>query len=183
VGICRESAFRPWAQSGSGQCGIGPLKCMGENEAQREQTGHMAGQPVTRLYLARVQERGGAGAILDSLAAGEKIQELARGLGVSRSFLSDYMLKLPGGSAAMWLARCLATEAGARASFTRAEALIKTGSHQSADAVEWIRARGGLHTRGNSTNPDTLSTALGYTSEQQRGLGQMHLEALKRRSR
>jgi hypothetical protein len=50
----------------------------------------MSGQPTTRTYLERI-EQADIGSILDQIAEGYRISEIAPQLGVSRGFLSTHL--------------------------------------------------------------------------------------------
>lgn len=129
----------------------------------------MAGQPIIRAYRIRLAEQGGPKAALDRIAAGEKFGRIAASMGISRAFLSFYLLRvLPGGKAAVWVARCKAAELEARAEYEQAS---KSG--RSSEALDWIAANGGM--------PDP---AQGVTEHRlvQSGvpdIARLHVEALK----
>jgi hypothetical protein len=65
----------------------------------------MAGQKITREYIARIEKAGGVAAVLDRVAGGETLGTIARRLGMSRSFLSGYMNSEPPSKEALRLAR------------------------------------------------------------------------------
>jgi hypothetical protein len=65
----------------------------------------MAAQKITREYIARIEKAGGVAAVLDRVAGGETLGTIARGLGMSRSFLSGYMNSEPTGKEALRVAR------------------------------------------------------------------------------
>jgi hypothetical protein len=64
----------------------------------------MAGQPITRTYLARI-EAADIAEIYNQVANGKKIAAIAATIGVSRAFLSMYLNSSPESKEALALAR------------------------------------------------------------------------------
>lgn len=94
----------------------------------------MPAHRITKTYRSRFRKHGGVKAALDRLAAGERIAAIARAMEVSRAFLSFELLRVtPGGKAAVWLARCKASESAAWASYRSA-----SERGQASPAFEWI---------------------------------------------
>jgi hypothetical protein len=142
----------------------------------------MAGTPIRRAFIARIQERGGVGVILDQIAAGKKIPQIAPGLGVSRPFLADYLRTLPGGRAAVQIARSLAAESAARASLEKAESKLQAAGRGASDAMMWLQSRGGFRQAPRSESSVKPNAAPVYVSERQREMGRLHLEAALKRA-
>ena len=133
----------------------------------------MAGQPIIRAYRIRLAEQGGPKAALNRIAAGETLGRIAASMGISRAFLSFHLLRgLPGGKAAVWVARCKAAEMEARAEFEQAS---KSG--RPSDALDWIAANGGMQ-------PPTFASDSFRSSETERTeIGRLYVEALRKVNR
>ena len=133
----------------------------------------MAGQPIIRAYRIRLAEQGGPKTALNRIAAGETLGRIAASMGISRAFLSFHLLRvLPGGKAAVWVARCKAAEMEARAEFEQAS---KSG--RPSDALDWIAANGGMR-------PPTLALdSVGPFGIDGTEIGRLHVEALKKVNR
>ncbi len=101
----------------------------------------MAGQKIIRAYRAKVEQAGGVWMVLDRIAQGEKISEIAHSVGVSPAFMSMYLFRfIPGARSAVWLARCKAAYAAAAQAHTQA---IHQG-RKDERAFHWIQSRGGM---------------------------------------
>jgi len=98
----------------------------------------MAGQPITRTHLERI-EQADIGSILDQLAEGYRISEIAPQLGVSRAFLSTYLNSTTDGREALAVAREIAQRARKHGRTSRLCAPLADAKH---DQVQgWITAR------------------------------------------
>jgi len=67
----------------------------------------MSGQPITHTYLERI-EQADVRDILDQIAEGYRISEIAPQIGVSRAFLSTYLNSTPDGRECLAVAREIA---------------------------------------------------------------------------
>jgi hypothetical protein len=109
----------------------------------------MAGRPILRAYLARVDEVGVQN-ILNRLADGESIAAVARTIGTSRCFLSTFLNSTPEGVDALAVAREIAAATGPQSKGygTRSEMYGWAKDAARPQLTGWLAARLSLSHRG-----------------------------------
>jgi hypothetical protein len=142
----------------------------------------LAGTPIKREYLRKLQEQGGIRWALDRLAAGETLTSIAKTAGVSVSFTHYWLFAQPGGRAAVHLARLQAVESAAHDALLKAESKLKAAGRGASDAMMWLQSRGGFRKVAESESSANPHIPSAYVSERQREMGRLHLEAALKRA-
>ena len=95
----------------------------------------MAGNPVKRKYMARIAEVGGIGWVLDQLLAGVTVTAVAKGLGMSRPFLSRQLNRDNETAGAVCVARALAAH----------RRMVARPRRAGSEAREWLERGPAMH--------------------------------------
>jgi hypothetical protein len=98
----------------------------------------MAGQPITRSYLERI-EQADISRVLDQIAEGYRISEIAPQIGVSRAFLSTHLNSTSIGREALAVARELAQMKRTHGRTSRMCAPVADGKREQVQG--WLMAR------------------------------------------
>jgi hypothetical protein len=104
----------------------------------------MAGTPIKRKYLARIEAAGGITWVLDQVRAGGSVASIAKDLGMSRPFLSFRLNRDPDTGDALRIARALAAYDRIRARPNRrgvseARTWVENGPAQFLEALKRVR--------------------------------------------
>ncbi len=112
----------------------------------------MAGQPVTRTYLSRI-EAADIAEIYNQVAQGKKIAAIAATIGVSRAFLSMFLNSTPESKEALTLAREAAAAAAppSKRCGTGGVLFAYTTEKTLPQVKEWLIARLSLATNGKGS--------------------------------
>lgn len=122
----------------------------------------MAGRPILRAYLARVEEVGIKN-ILNRLADGASIAAVARTIGTSRCFLSTFLNSTVEGVEALAVAREIAAATGRKSKGygTRSEMYCWAKDSARPQLTDWMAARLSLshsgHRGGERASTDHLA--------------------------
>jgi len=130
----------------------------------------MAGATVQRVLASLVADQGGVRRLLERIADGETITDLAREFGVSRSYLSSWLARRAGRDA---VDRAHREAAGAYAEQIKGLAATTTednrkGRRVQIDALKWLAAKKDPQTYGDQQGPMV-----------QIDLSSLHLDALR----
>lgn len=131
----------------------------------------MAGTPQRREMIVAVNDAGGEDALIARIESGETIADLARGFGVSRSALSNWLNRTPEGKQRIARARETASHALAEETLRIADGATNSDDRAKRLAIsarQWLASKWNRPEYGESP-----------TVALQLNVGELFLEALK----
>ena len=130
----------------------------------------MAGNPIKRQMLAGIADLGGVENVLDRIANGETLRDLALAVGCSRAMLGEWLLNEPERRALYHAARAASASALAEESLALADGASELGTSKARLQIETRQWLAGVYDREQYGPKQTAV---------QVNIGALHIDAMR----